>query len=89
MDKDAITTCPRKREALKAIKAYMKNRKRAKVDKLVNNTYNKLRAEFPLNLHHEDYRKIIHEAIEDFINTRQLIQSQRRNTVSAAANEAE
>ena len=51
---------------------------------LVENIYIELREQFRTNPHHEDYRQIIPEVIDDLILEKHFVQSQCRGTTRTA-----
>ena len=55
-----------------------------KSKQLVENMYVELREKFRTNPHHEDYRQIIHEVIDDLIKEKHFVQSQCRGTIWTA-----
>ena len=67
MNRDAIITCPGRKEALKSIKNYTIETNNVKMEKLVDKTYVALSETFRMNPHREDYKQIIHEVIKDLI----------------------
>ena len=76
MNGHAIETCPKKREAIKEIKKYAMNQKTMKVDRIIHKVCTILRDVFPTNPHHEDYLRIIREAIDELTLVKLFFQSQ-------------
>ena len=59
MDREALMTCPRRREAMEGIRKNMWTRPSPKRDVVTKKILAMLREKFPENQHHEDYRKLI------------------------------
>ena len=84
MNDQAMDTCPRRRQAIQEIKKHVAKSIAVKVTRLTHRVATVLKETFPTNPHHEDYRQIIREAIDELIKAKFFIQQRTAGEIYIA-----